>query len=141
MKIINRNNGKKVVAVQENEAQTDERQTTQTSNSGNISGTVLDKSGLPLPGVNVIVKGTSTGTQTDFDGNYSINAVEGADLVFSFVGMQTLETTIGNSSIVNISMQEDSAQVSCQLLKTPRAACLKRRFSRVGIAWQAVLFM
>ena len=110
-KIINRNNGKKVVAVQENEAQTDERQTTQTSNSGNISGTVLDKSGLPLPGVNVIVKGTSTGTQTDFDGNYSINAVEGADLVFSFVGMQTLETTIGNSSIVNISMQEDSAQL------------------------------
>ncbi|MFD1161915.1 TonB-dependent receptor plug domain-containing protein [Hwangdonia seohaensis] len=110
-RIINRNNGKKVIAVQENETQTEERQTNQTPNSGNISGTVLDKSGLPLPGVNVILKGTNTGTQTDFDGNFSINADEGADLIFSYIGMQTLETTIGRSSTVNISMQEDSAQL------------------------------
>ncbi|WP_418604037.1 TonB-dependent receptor plug domain-containing protein [Hwangdonia sp.] len=110
-RIINRNNGKKVIAVQENETQTEERQTNQTPNSGNFSGTVLDKSGLPLPGVNVIVKGTNTGTQTDFDGNFSINADEGADLIFSYIGMQTLETTIGSSSTVNISMQEDSAQL------------------------------
>ncbi|WP_341217183.1 TonB-dependent receptor plug domain-containing protein, partial [uncultured Wocania sp.] len=110
-RIINRDNGKKVVTIQENKTQTEERATSQTSNSGNISGTVLDNSGLPLPGVNVRVKGTNTGTQTDFDGNYSINAVEGVDLVFSYIGMQTLETTIGNSSIVNISMQEDSAHL------------------------------
>jgi len=110
-RIINRNNGKKVVTVQEDEIQPEETKTNQISNSGNISGAVVDGSGLPLPGVNVIVKGTVTGTQTDFDGNYSINATNGADLVFSFVGMQTLETTIGNSSIVNISMQEDLAQL------------------------------
>ncbi|WOD43016.1 carboxypeptidase-like regulatory domain-containing protein [Hwangdonia lutea] len=110
-RIINRNKGKKVVAIQENETRTEESSISQASNSGNISGTISDKSGLPLPGVNVIVKGTSTGTQTDFDGKYSINAAVGSDLVFSFVGMQTLETTIGNSSTVNISMQEDSAQL------------------------------
>ncbi|MCF7569436.1 TonB-dependent receptor plug domain-containing protein [Sabulilitoribacter arenilitoris] len=110
-KIINRNNGKKVVTVQENEMKPEETETSQISNSGNISGTVVDGSGLPLPGVNVIVKGSTTGTQTDFDGNYAINAVVGADLVFSFIGMTTLETTIGNSSIVNITMEEDSAQL------------------------------
>lgn len=111
-RIINRNNGKRVITVQEDETpQQQERQTIQSYNIGNISGTILDSSGIPLPGVNVMVKGTTIGTQTNFDGNYSINAVEGADLVFNFIGMRTLETTIGNSSIVNISMEEDSSQL------------------------------
>ena len=111
-RIIDKNNGKKVVSVKKDEeTQAEERETIQISNTGNISGTIVDDSGLPLPGVNIIVKGTSIGAQTDFDGNYAINAVEGSDLVFSFVGMKTLETTIGNSSTVNISMQEDSAHL------------------------------
>lgn len=110
--ILNRNNGKKVVAVEEdNESQQEERQNIQTSNSGNISGTISDSSGVPLPGVNVVIKGTTAGTQTDFDGNYSINAAIGADLVFSYIGYKTLETTIGNSSVISISMEEDSAQL------------------------------
>lgn len=110
-KIINRNNGKKVVSVQDTEPQNEDNQITQSSGSGNISGTVLDASGIPLPGTNVVVKGTSIGTQTDFDGNFSINAQAGADLVFSYVGFQTLETTVRSSSVINITMEEDSAQL------------------------------
>ena len=55
-----------------------------------ITGTVTDSDGLPLPGVNVVIKGTSTGVQTDFDGNYSIEAEKGAALVYSFVGLKTV---------------------------------------------------
>jgi hypothetical protein len=50
-----------------------------------VSGTVSDSSGT-LPGVSILIKGTSTGTQTDFDGKYSINAKEGSILSFSYVG-------------------------------------------------------
>ncbi|MEZ4778987.1 MAG: SusC/RagA family TonB-linked outer membrane protein [Flavobacteriaceae bacterium] len=66
-----------------------------------ISGTITDESNLPLPGVNVIVKGTSNGTQTDFDGNYSISVNVGQALVFSYVGYKTTEKPVaaGTSSI------------------------------------------
>ena len=57
-----------------------------------VKGTVSEEdSGLPLPGVNVVVKGTSTGTTTDFDGNYQISANIGDVLVFSYVGFSTQE--------------------------------------------------
>ena len=73
-----------------------------------ISGEVTSAiDGLPLPGVNVVVKGTSTGAQTDFDGKYSINASSGDVLVFSFVGMKQVEATVGANNAVNITMQED----------------------------------
>ena len=51
-----------------------------------ISGSVTDESGLPLPGATVAVEGTSTGTTTDFDGNYSIQAADGQTFVISYVG-------------------------------------------------------
>ncbi|MFV0564233.1 MAG: carboxypeptidase-like regulatory domain-containing protein, partial [Flavobacteriaceae bacterium] len=62
-----------------------------------ISGTVTDDSGLPLPGATVLVKGTTRGASTDFDGNYSINAAQGATLVVSFVGYTTKEVKVGAS--------------------------------------------
>jgi len=71
-----------------------------------ISGTVSDATG-PLPGVNIIVKGTSTGTQTDFDGNYSIQASSGSVLVYSFVGYVTQEQTVGSANTINVSLEED----------------------------------
>jgi len=75
-----------------------------------VSGTVTAASdGMPLPGVNVIVKGTARGTQTDFDGNYSITVNQGDVLIFSFVSMKTVEVTVGASSSINVSMQEDAA--------------------------------
>jgi TonB-linked SusC/RagA family outer membrane protein len=69
-----------------------------------ISGVVSDSSG-PLPGVNVLVKGSKTGVQTDLDGKYSIIAKSGNVLIFSFVGMTETSKTIGLSNTVNVSMQ------------------------------------
>ena len=74
-----------------------------------ISGTVTDDTGLPLPGVNIIIKGTSTGTQSDFDGNYSIEAAVGQTLVYSYVGFETQEVAVGASNKMNITMQAGSA--------------------------------
>lgn len=70
-----------------------------------ITGVVTDSDGLPLPGVNILVKGTSNGTQTDFDGNYSINASSGQVLTFSYVGMQTVERSVGTQNTMNIQLQ------------------------------------
>jgi TonB-linked SusC/RagA family outer membrane protein len=70
-----------------------------------ISGTVSDAAG-PLPGVNIIVQGTSTGTQSDFDGNYSIQASEGSVLVYSFVGYVTTQRTVGAANTINITLEE-----------------------------------
>jgi len=65
--------------------------------------------GLPLPGVNIIIKGTTTGVQTGFDGEYTINVNEGNILTFSFIGMITKEVVIGASNIVNVVLEEDSS--------------------------------
>jgi len=72
-----------------------------------VTGNVSDASG-PLPGVTVIVKGTKTGTQTDFDGNYSIKAETGAVLQYSFIGMSSIDKTIGASNVINVTMKESA---------------------------------
>ncbi|MCD8440210.1 hypothetical protein G1K82_08680 [Tenacibaculum finnmarkense] len=59
-----------------------------------ITGTVSDSAG-PLPGVNVVIKGTVTGAETDFDGTYTVKASAGQRLVFSFVGMQNITKLVG----------------------------------------------
>lgn len=70
-----------------------------------ITGNVTDDTGLPLPGVNIILKGTATGTQSDFDGNYSIGAAVGQTLVFSYVGFQQQEVAVtASTSSVNVQM-------------------------------------
>lgn len=75
-----------------------------------VSGTVTSISdGLPLPGVSIIVKGTTRGVQTDFDGNYSINVRVGETLAFSFVSMKSTEVVIGASNTYNVAMEEDIA--------------------------------
>lgn len=74
-----------------------------------ITGTVVDDMGAPLPGTNVIVKGTTNGTQTDFDGNYTITAPSDATLVFSYVGFKTLEVPVNGNSVVDVTMVEDAA--------------------------------
>ncbi len=73
-----------------------------------ITGTVTDQNGLPLPGVNVVVKGTITGTQTDFDGNYAIKASQGQVLVFTYVGQKATERTVGTANAINVQMEEDA---------------------------------
>src|SRR5690606_14287610 len=74
-----------------------------------ISGTVVDPQGMPLPGVNVLVKDTNRGTQTDFDGNYTIEAAEGETLAFSYLGFQTAEMVVGSIATIDVTMSEDSA--------------------------------
>ncbi|WP_406684966.1 SusC/RagA family TonB-linked outer membrane protein [Seonamhaeicola sp. MEBiC1930] len=74
-----------------------------------ISGSVSDIAELPLPGTTVLVKGTTNGVSTDFDGIYSITANEGEILVFSFVGYKTQEIKIGASNTINVTMQEDAS--------------------------------
>lgn len=76
-----------------------------------ITGVIVDGDGVPLPGVNVFIKGTNTGTATDFDGNYSIPAAEGDVLVFSYVGFENQELIVGNEQNIDISMEADYANL------------------------------
>ncbi len=73
-----------------------------------VTGRVTSEDGMVLPGVTVIVKGTSVGTVTDGNGQYSLNVPEGNDvLVYSFIGMNPQEITIGNQSTINVVMLAD----------------------------------
>jgi TonB-linked SusC/RagA family outer membrane protein len=74
--------------------------------NGSVSGKVTSPDGQSLPGVNVVLKGTTTGSITDSDGNYKLDATEGT-LVFSFIGYQVLEIPIDNRSVVDVKMEED----------------------------------
>jgi TonB-linked SusC/RagA family outer membrane protein len=73
-----------------------------------IKGTVKDTQGLPLPGVSVVVKGTTTGTITDVNGEFDLSVpVDAKVLVFSFVGMKTIEVLAGNKTMLNIVLEEE----------------------------------
>lgn len=76
-----------------------------------ISGNVSDNSGLPLPGVNIVVKSTATGTQTDFDGNYTINVNRGAVLTYSYVGFTTKEVVVGDNNSINIQLEASASEL------------------------------
>lgn len=77
-----------------------------------ITGTVTDDLGGPLPGANVLVKGTTNGTQTDFDGNYTITANSNDVLVFSYIGFAKQEIPVNGQSTINVQMAEDASQLS-----------------------------
>lgn len=73
-----------------------------------INGTVKDSLGLPLPGVTIMIQGTSTGTNTDYDGNYTIQASPDQTLVFTYIGMKTVSRQVGNQTQIDIVLKEDS---------------------------------
>ncbi len=73
-----------------------------------ITGTVVDSGGEPLPGVAVVIQGTSTGSVTDINGTFAIDAPADATLVFSFVGMKTVTEPVNNRTKIDISMQVDA---------------------------------
>lgn len=73
-----------------------------------VTGTVIDAAGIPVLGANVIVKGTTNGTITDFDGNFSLDVPANAVLEISYIGYLTAEVTVGNQSKVNVTLQEDT---------------------------------
>ncbi len=77
-----------------------------------VNGTVTDKANaMPLPGVNVIIKGTSRGSSTDFDGKYTLEVNDGETLVISYLGYTTQEIIFNGQSVIDISLAEDSAQL------------------------------
>ncbi|MDR0429266.1 MAG: TonB-dependent receptor [Tannerellaceae bacterium] len=74
-----------------------------------VSGNVKDNAGQPILGGTVVLKGTSTGTATDFDGNYTIhNIPEDGVLIFSYIGMQTQEVKVNGRSVIHVTLQEDA---------------------------------
>lgn len=74
-----------------------------------VSGVVKDKTGTPLPGVNIVEKGTSNGVSTDFEGGFKIKVKDGATLIFSYVGFSTIEKSASGN--LNITLEESSGQI------------------------------
>ncbi len=75
----------------------------------NITGTVTDEGGDPLIGVTILVKGTTSGALTDLDGKYSISANSGDVLIFSYTGQKTEERTVGNATVMNVTLAEETS--------------------------------
>lgn len=90
-----------------------------------ITGTVIDSDGNPLPGASIVERGTTNGTQTDFDGNYTINVASGATLLFSYIGYSSQEIAIGGESVINVTLQEDAAALD-EVIVTGYATETKR---------------
>lgn len=74
-----------------------------------VSGTVSDSGGVPLPGVNVLIEGTTVGTITDINGQYNLEVPnpQTASLFYSFIGFQHLTVPVNNQSTLNVTLQED----------------------------------
>lgn len=97
-----------------------------------LSGVVTAKEdGLPMPGVSVFVKGTTNGTITDFDGNYHLTATQGSVVVFSFIGMTTQEVVVGNTTSINVVLQNDATDLE-EVVVT--ALGIKREKKALGYA-------
>ncbi|AOW08212.1 SusC/RagA family TonB-linked outer membrane protein [Flavobacterium gilvum] len=99
-----------------------------------VSGIVSDNAGMPLPGVSVLVKGTKNGTQSDFDGKYTIKAAPSDVLVFSYVGMKSSEKSASSTSI-NIKLTSDATQLENVVVT---AMGVKREKKALGYATQEI---
>jgi hypothetical protein len=103
-----------------------------------ITGTVSDTNG-PIPGANVIVKGTTRGAQTNFDGTYSIIAKEGEKIVYSFMGMKEVTKTIGASNVINTVLSDDTQRTMGEVVistsTAPKKSVFLGRFPRSVETW------
>ncbi|CAM4239202.1 SusC/RagA family TonB-linked outer membrane protein [Gillisia limnaea] len=94
-----------------------------------VTGTVVSAAdGVTLPGVNVIIQGTSSGTQTDFDGNYSINVSQGDQLVFSYIGFEPRTVRVGAGNVIDVSLEVD-AQSLDEVIVTAYGTSTKEAFT------------
>ncbi len=93
-----------------------------------VTGTVVDEQGLPLPGVNVLIQGTTIGTQTDFDGRYSLQASPGDILVFSFIGMETARIIVGSPNVIDATLMQDAANLD-EVIVTAYGTSTKEAFT------------
>jgi TonB-linked SusC/RagA family outer membrane protein len=99
-----------------------------------VSGIVSDNAGMPLPGVSVLVKGTKVGTQTDFDGKYSIKAAPSQILVFTYIGMRSQELA-ASSTAVNVKLVSSSVELEGVVVT---ALGIKREKKSLGYASQEI---
>jgi TonB-linked SusC/RagA family outer membrane protein len=99
-----------------------------------VSGTVSDNAGLPIPGVSVLVKGTKSGTQTDFDGKFVIKADPSQTLIFSYVGMNTQEV-VAKSTTINVKMASSAMELESVVVT---AMGITREKKSLGYATQKV---
>jgi TonB-linked SusC/RagA family outer membrane protein len=86
-------------------------QTTYAQTNVQVQGTIIDSTGEPLPGVNVVIKGTLTGTVSDLYGKYNLSAPSDATLVFSFVGFTNQEIPINNQTEINLTLADDTSDL------------------------------
>ncbi|TYC12843.1 SusC/RagA family TonB-linked outer membrane protein [Bizionia gelidisalsuginis] len=100
-----------------------------------ISGTISDENGLPLPGVNIVIKGTTSGTQSDFDGNYAISASTGDVISYSFVGYKSVDKTVGAANTISFTMEVDVAAIDEVVIT---ALGIKRKKDEVTTVYQTV---
>jgi len=77
-----------------------------------VSGKISDQNGLPLLGVTVLIKGTSSGTSSDFDGNYTLTVDKQSTLVFSYVGFRTMEVLVNSQSVINVTLVQDNEELN-----------------------------
>jgi TonB-linked SusC/RagA family outer membrane protein len=99
-----------------------------------VTGVVSDNAGMPIPGVSVLVKGTNFGTQTDFDGKFTINAAPSQILIFSYIGMETQELK-ATSIVVNVKMKSTAFELEGVVVT---ALGIKREKKSLGYATQEV---
>ena len=100
-----------------------------------VTGKVIDEDGAGIPGVSIVEKGTSSGTITDIDGNYSIEVPSEATLLFSFVGMRNVEEVVGGRSVVDVTMVVDAVGID-EVVVT--ALGIKREVKALGYAMTEV---
>ena len=100
-----------------------------------VTGTVTGADNQGLPGVNVLVGGTSTGTTTDADGKYAINAPDNASLVFSYISYLSQTVPVNNRSIINVKLVEDAKAID-EVIVT--ALGIKREAKTLGYATATV---
>lgn len=86
------------------------------SQNNQIKGTVTDSEGIPIPGATVLVKGTTIGTSTDFDGTFNINASNEDVLLFSYVGYDNYETVIGEQKIINVTLIQSISELDATVI-------------------------
>ena len=101
-----------------------------------VTGTVTNN-GFPLPGASILVKGTTTGSQSDFNGKYTINAPKGATLVFSYIGFKTQEIVVGENLTIDVTLLEDAASLDVVVVVgygTQIRKNLSSSISRVDVA-------
>lgn len=99
-----------------------------------VSGTVSDNAGMPIPGVSVLVKGTKSGTQTDFDGKYIIKVDASQTLVFSYVGMNTQEV-VAKSTSINVKMASSAMELESVVVT---ALGIKRKPKELSYAVESI---